>query len=347
MGILDTILNMLGIGKPNVASAARDAATGAAREAAGIDEDVIDDDEDDDEDDDDFERDYDLEAKDDMGPFDFREDLKPFYVAQFKIEQGWEDKDERMQLLQEHGIRNEQHWYQIKATLERYLTSPEGSAKWGDMGDISQIQMDATMDLMRGQMADRASGELAAELEPVEGVNLEQWAQWQAKIAGGGTPDEACAALGIDKAKWDRVSAEWNARMSRDTTATIATEYGKHFSGAGVGSFGGAAQAGAAAMGVGGSVGDDESAAPIPFEKFVEIEQAQNFGVQQGKDAASILKGFGMTALDWSNVSAWWSQFIARNAMKNDAALHKRYTQLQEKYEAKYKGGSADSDLSF
>jgi hypothetical protein len=252
-----------------------------------------------------------------------------------------------MELLSEHGVRNEQHWYQIKATLERYVGSAEGQSKWGDAGDISQIQMDATMDLMRGQMADRAGGELAAELEPVEGVTLQQWAEQQAKLASGGTPDAACAALGIDKAKWDRVSAEWNARMSRDTTATIATEYGKHFSAAGQGQFGGAAAAGAAAMGVGGSVGDDESAAPIPFEKYVEIEQAQGLGVQQGKDAAAILKSFGMTPLDWSSVGAWWSQFIARNAMKNNGALHKRYTELQAKYEAKYKAGGADDDLSF
>jgi hypothetical protein len=347
MGLLDTILNLLGMGKKDDAEPASGAGDAEPHHAAAADEPEAEQEEEASDDDDDFRRDYDLEAKDDMGKFDFRRDLKAFYVAQFEIERGWEDKEERHQLLAKHGVRNEQHWYQIKATLERYLASAEGRAKWGDAGDVSQIQMDATMDLMRGQMADRAESALKAELEPVEGVTLQQWAQWQAKIAGGGSPDDAMKALGIDRAKWDRVSAEWNARMSRDTTATIATEYAKHFSGAGVGAFGGAAAAGAGAMGVGGSVGDDESKAPIPFERYVEIEQAQNFGVQQGKDASAILQSFGMTILDWSSVGAWWSQFIARNAMKNNGALHRRYTELQARFEAKYKAAKADDDLSF
>ncbi len=100
-------------------------------------------------------------------------------------------------------------------------------------------------------------------------------------------------------------------------------------------------------MGVGGSVGDDESAAPIPLERYVEIEQAQAQGSAQGKDAAAVLQSFGMTPLDWSSVGAWWSQFIARNSMKNGGELHKRYTDLQGKYEAKYKAGDADQDLTF
>ena len=84
-----------------------------------------------------------------------------------------------------------------------------------------------------------------------------------------------------------------------------------------------------------------------PLERYVEIEQAQSQGSQQGKDAAAVLQSFGMTALDWSNVAAWWSQFIARNAMKNGGELHRRYSDLQARYEAKYKAGDADQDLKF
>src|SRR5690606_28682485 len=117
---------------------------------------------------------------------------------------------------------------------------------------------------------------LAGEFAPVEGVDLDRWAAAQARVASGGQLDEILATLGIDQACWDRVSAEWNARMARDTTATIATAYGKAFSSSGQGQFGGAAAAGAAAM-TGGSV---QGEAPIPLERYVEIQEAQSAAAQ-------------------------------------------------------------------
>ena len=51
--------------------------------------------------------------------------------------------------------------------------------------------------------------------------------------------------------------------------------------------------------------------------------------------------------MDWGQAGGWWSGFIATNAMKNNGALHKRYSELQEKYAAKFKSGDADSDISF
>ena len=182
---------------------------------------------------------------------------------------------------------------------------------------------------------------LAADLEPVEGVGLEQWAKAQAQIAGGGNADQIVAGLGIDRAKWDRVSAEWNARMSRDTSFTITMEYSKHFQSAGVGQFAGAAAS--AAAGGGGTEAD----APIPFERFVEIEVAQGAGAEQGKDAAAILRSFGMSPMEWGQVGGWWSMYISQNAMKNNGELHQRYTKLREQFEAKYKSASADDDINF
>ncbi len=47
----------------------------------------------------------------------------------------------------------------------------------------------------------------------------------------------------------------------------------------------------------------------MTFEKFVEVMTAQGCWAQQGKDANQMLKKvFNMTAVDWSNASAYWSQ---------------------------------------
>ena len=138
-------------------------------------------------------------------------------------------------------MRDAKHWYQIKATFERWTQSPAGRAKYPTAGDWMQAKMTTTQTLMMGEMNLRLEGELKGEIEPVEGVSLDAWAGAQAKIASGGAVDDAIKSLGIDKAKWERVSAEWNARMSRDTTTTIATAYGKAFMASGQGGHGAAA----------------------------------------------------------------------------------------------------------
>ena len=53
----------------------------------------------------------------------------------------------------------------------------------------------------------------------------------------------------MDPAKWDRVSNEWMARMSRDTSGVISSAYAAAFAGGASGQFAGAAQASAPALG--------------------------------------------------------------------------------------------------
>lgn len=337
MGLLDSILGLLGLKKNDDARDHEQASASPSPSAAESDDEG---DEDDDEG-----RDYELEAKDDAASFDFARDIARFFTAEFQIEQAWENESKRATLFREYGIRDSKHWYQVKATFERWTQSPAGRAKYPTAGDWMQAKMTTTQTLMMGDMNLRLEGELKGEIEPVEGVSLDAWAGAQAKIASGGAVEQAIEGLGIDKAKWDRVSAEWNARMSRDTTATIATAYGKAFMASGQGAHGGAAASAAAAMG--GGVALREQDAPVPLERYVEIEQAQACGVAQGKDAAAILASFGMTPMSWGQVGGWWSQYISQNAMRNDGALHRRYSELQAKYEAQYKAADADSDLSF
>jgi hypothetical protein len=342
MGLLDTILSMLGLRKEAPESDSNDSPPPPppARHSEPVAEEH---ESEDSEDSDDGEgRDYDLEARDDRASFDFDNAIERYFEAMFRIEQAWEDEAKRAGLFGQHGIRNVQHFYQIKATFERWSESPACRRKYATPGDLMQVQMNVTqkaaMDVMGFGNQQQA---LAADLAPVEGVSLEQWAKAQAQIASGGNAAQIVAGLGIDQAKWDRVSAEWNARMSRDTSFTITMEYSKHFQSAGVGQFAGAAAASAS------GAAQSEADAPIPFERYVEIEVAQAAGAEQGKDAAGVLRSFGMSPMEWGQVGGWWSMFISQNAMKNNGALMNRYNQLREKFEAKYKAGSADSDINF
>jgi len=292
---------------------------------------------------DDDRRDYDLEAKDDAAGFDLSNDLPGYYTAEFRIEQAWEDEAQRAQLFAEYKIRNQQHFRQVKATVERFIQSPQAQAKYGDVNDIMHVKMKATQDyMMKGMQAQMApGGKLAGEVEPVEGVSLEQWAEQQVRIASGGTLDDVCKALGCDKAKWDRVSAEWNARMSRDTTATIAMAYGNAFTkaqakpGVGNSKYAGAAQ------------NPGKGPLPMPLEQYVEIMEAQNALTAQGQDAQAVLKKLGISVMDWSNLGAWFSAYFSENALRNDGAIHKEYTRLTEKYKAKYASVKSDADISF
>jgi hypothetical protein len=294
-------------------------------------------------DDDGDRRDYDLEAQDDAAGFDLTNDLPGYYTAEFRIEQAWEDDAQRTQLFAEYSIRDQQHYRQVKATVERFIMTPQAQAKYGDVNDIMHVKMKATQDyMMKGMQAQMApGGKLAGEVEPVEGVSLEQWAEQQVKIASGGTLEDVCKTLGCDKAKWDRVSAEWNARMSRDTTATIAMAYGNAFTKAQAKPGVGGSKYAAAAQTPG--KGD----MPMPLERYVEIMEAQNALTAQGQDAQAVLKKLGITVLDWSNLGAWFSAYINENALRNDGAVHKEFTRLSEKYKAKYATVKSDADISF
>ncbi len=288
-------------------------------------------------------RDYDLEAKDDAAGFDLGNDLAGYYTAEFRIEQAWEDEAGRAKLFAEYKIRDQQHYRQVKATVERFIVSPKAKAKYGDVGDIMHVKMKATQDyMMKGMQAQTApGGKLAGEVEPVEGVSLELWAEQMVRVANGASIDEVCKNVGCDKAKWDRVSAEWNARMSRDTTATIATAYGNAFTKAQAKP--GVSNSPYAAAAQNPGKGD----MPMPFDRYVEIMEAQNALTSQGQDAQSVLKKLGITVMDWSNLGAWFSAYINENAMRNDGAVHKEYTRLSEKYKAKYATAKSDADISF
>lgn len=177
---------------------------------------------------------------------------------------------------------------------------------------------DAKADSMRG-----AGG----ALDPVEGVSVEQWAHIFAGVAQGQDLNGLLSQAGMDRAKWDRVGAEWDVRMKADTTGSIMKVYGEAFAGGGQSQFSG--QAGhAMAVGAGGDLSDE----PIPFEKFCEIEAAMSCASERGEDISALLSSFGLKPADWGTIGGFWSRKIMQESSKY-AALHNEYGQ---KYKAQY-----------
>ncbi len=79
---------------------------------------------------------------------------------------------------------------------------------------------------MNANIADAQSGGL---LEPIDGIDMDTWAAANAKIANGMTVDEVLAVVGTEKPIWDKVTAEWTARMTQDTSGAVMKVYGDAF----------------------------------------------------------------------------------------------------------------------
>lgn len=227
-------------------------------------------------------------------------------------------------MLLRNGFRSGRHW--------------EAFRSWGVLSWAQHVGTNPT-DLefrMTGVAREKMMAEKQASmsgpggaLSPVEGVSLEQWAHIQAALAGGKDITALLAQAGIDRPRWDRVSAEWLARMSTDTTMAIATAYGNAFAGAGQSQYG-AQAAHAASAGVAG----DLSSEPIPFEQFVQVQEAMGAASQRGEDATAVLAQFGFSPMDWGNVGMFWSKKMQQEATK----YHELYTHYSAHYRAMYGG---------
>jgi hypothetical protein len=235
-------------------------------------------------------------------------------------EDGDELDREEVLLITKYGFKNGGHWEALSSWSMEKAMAETGE----DMTTLVIRMSSIARQRLTAEKAKAMSGPGGA-LEPVEGVSVEAWAKIQAVVAGGGDFAPMIAEAGMDQPKWDRVSAEWNSRMSTDHTATIATVYSNAFAGGGQY---GAAAANAASAGVAGDVG----AEPCTFEKWVEVGCAQSAGAGRGEDAAAILNTFGMSVVDWSSISMYWGTKFMQEAGKYHA-LHTEYT---AKYDAKY-----------
>ena len=254
--------------------------------------------------------------------------LEEFEFHQFLLEESRQDPDQFHAYLARFGYRDVVQWERVRRTFRKHMNAADPR--------LMQIQLNARNRASQEQMKAKqaAAGDILA---PFEGVSLEQYASLTAKQASGMAQQQFLQILaqnGMDYPKWERVSNEWMARMSRDTSGVISNAYAQAFTGAGQGQYGASGQAGAAAMGQYGVPQQAPAAAAqqMTFEQYCEIMGAQAAWAKTGKDVNAMLKQvFNMTAMDWGNVSAYWM-----TKLTTDMNLAMRMTPLMQQAEAKY-----------
>ncbi len=256
-----------------------------------------------------------------------------YWQVYFAIEEAEAYGGDREQAIAEQGFRSVQHWEQMSQYVQ---------AKWSELGvdedgdKTVRIRDDFTNGMMQarqGQMQTQIQQNEDANpelLEPVEGITVDQWAEAAAgmtKLPPDASPDDVNQYLmgfGMDRARWDRVSAEWTTRMSQDSTMVITNKYSAAFTSA----------AGVATEAQGGSE-------PCTWEQFVEVMVAQEAWSSSGMDVNAQLKAvFDLDAATYGAWSGYWSP-----KMSTDIALMGQYDSLRDKYLQKYAGADLDADL--
>jgi hypothetical protein len=251
-------------------------------------------------------------------------------------------EEDRERVERKYGIRDHSHWQVVKESVVSTICRNKFG---GDFNAYAQAQFNH-----RGQMSQKLMQQTAkaaaasGELNPVEGVTLEQWAGINAAFAQGANPDDLLKGQGIDKARWDRVRTEWEARMARDTTFTIAQIYGNAFQAASQGKYASYAKEAAAARGAGRELAME---LPMSLEQFWEILYEQAYGAKQGKDPVATLKSCNLTVVDWCDLSTFMGYHIHRTAVRDNAQFTAMTKRVEAKMAAKYPGVKADVDIAF
>lgn len=251
-------------------------------------------------------------------------------------------EEDRDRTERKYGIRDRRHWQAVRDSV---LTTIAKNKYGGDFNQLAQVQFNwkggFTQKLMQKTAAAKAA---SGELNPVEGISLEQWAGINAAIAQGANADDMLKGQGIDKARWDKARAEWEARMSRDTTFTVAQIYGNAFQAASKGKYSEYAKEATAARAANRDLKMD---LPMSIEKYWEILYEQAYGAKAGKDPVETLKSCDLTVVDWCDLSAFMGYHIQRTAVANHKQFEETTKRVEKKFEAKYPGVKADVDIAF
>jgi hypothetical protein len=149
---------------------------------------------------------------------------------------------------------------------------------------------------------------------PIDGISFEQWARANGRLTAEVPIATVIASLKIDKARWDRVNAQWTERLA-GSTLTLGNEYARHFRAA--------MEEEAAKRGEPGTTGG--SPEPMPFEKWVDVQEASSAA------SARVPGLYGMNRADWGRVNSWWGQRLKSKQV--DQAL---YDRLSAKYEKQF-----------
>jgi hypothetical protein len=288
--------------------------------------------------------------RDEFGPL--RQDQgEDFFLHMQEIEQSAIDPVKQRAQLQKYGYTDYVQYHRVRYTFLKHYGEGDPSSTldgWVFSGQRAmQLMMNAAMRQHQLKVQETAAGNPEL-LAPIEGVTCEQYAEvaaFAARSPSHGDFHQMLAKYNMDQAKYDRISKGWIDRMSKDTTATIATIYGKAFTAAPVGAFAGTNAATAAAMpGATGAVGQAPQAAePISFETYCEIAGAMAAWSKQGKDVNAMMhEKWKLTAADYSNASMFWMQ----KGMA-DMSLFDKQSKLTQKYEEMYAEPDPDADLVF
>ncbi len=277
-----------------------------------------------------------LSNVDEWGPLDPRSvpnALEENWVHENLLSEAVREPARHASLLKALGYRDAAQRAMVHATFRRYYEAQLMTAEGQQL--ITRAAMRAMNERMKYMTAASAEGGL---LDPIEGISIATYAQLQAQQLS--APADAFVTLlaqhHMDRPKWERVSKGWLDRMQRDTTGAVASAYASGFAGHGqYGAMGAAATENRSAgqMGVQGpAMSGGATAEPVTFERYCEIGGAMQAWTKQGKDVnAGLQRHFGMSAMDYSNVSMYWSQ-----KMMADLSMFERQQAMAEQAEAKY-----------
>lgn len=248
--------------------------------------------------------------------------------------------ESRAEIMARRGIRDRSHWQTVKDSMYGALIH-----RYGSIEEVSQREMNwRSGQMQRHMMGQVAQAQAGGGFEPVEGITLEAWAAINAAIIGGAVTEDLLKGSGIDPARWQRVSGEWNARMARDTTFAITTVYGNAFQAASQGKYGNYAREAAAARAANRELALE---APMPYERYYEILHEQAYATKRGEDPVGALRACGLSIVDWTDLGSYFGYYIVRDAARNwphYEAIHKR---VEAAMAAKYPGVKTDLDLAF
>jgi hypothetical protein len=278
----------------------------------------------------------------DCAGFDPDNDEESFFHAVLHMESegqfGGTDES-RAQIMAERGIRDRSHWQTVKESCYSVLARKYGS------NEVSQRELNWRQgEMQKHMMGQVAKAQAGGGFTPVEGVTLEQWAALNAAIIGGQNWEDVLKGARIEKGRWDRVSAEWNARMARDTTFAITTVYGNAFQAASKGKYGDYAREATAAR---AANRDLNMQPPMTYEQYYDILIDQAYSAKQGKDPVESLKARGLTIVDWTDLGSFMGYLFNRDAQRNWNKYEEIHKRVEAKYAAANPGVKPDVDIQF
>ncbi len=281
----------------------------------------------------------------DTAGFDPMNDEESYFEAEVIMESegfGGGTDESRAEVMARYGIQNRSpHWHIVKESVWQVLAQKHGSFDEAAQRMANFRSNRAMQQMQQKQQSTVASG----ALKPVEGISLEKWAAINAAIVQGNGLDDLLKGNGIDRARWDRARAEWESRMSTDTTFAVATVYGQAFQAASQSKYTALAKEANAAR---AANQDPTSQPPMDVLSYFRLLFEQEAASRHGVDPQAAIKAQGLTIVDWIDLSTFMGYYIERNHQRLLQNELKQLDNLRAEVIAKYPGLSpADLDIQF